>query len=130
MKKKLTVSNDQVVSITEGLQRMKERKLDLPAILSYKIIKNVRVLEDTYKSVTEIKNELIKEIQVDDAGIKQGTPEFHKFIEAYLPILKETNVFELDTICLGLLEGTELSVEDMFVLEFIIDEGEENGELN
>ena len=122
MKKTVKVNNTQVMNIVEGFNRMKKDDINLPAILTYKLVRNIRTLEPTYTAITETKNTLIKKHQKTEEGLKQGTEEFDSFLEEFTTVLEETNEFELDMSDSGMLEGVELSLADMLVLEFMMED--------
>lgn len=121
MKKTIKVNNAQVVTIVEGFNRMKEGNINLPALMSYAIVKNIRVLEPTYNAINETKNILINKHQKTKEGIKQGTKEFDSFIEEFAPVLRESDEFELEMITSDMFEGLEFSMADMLALEIMVE---------
>lgn len=122
MKKTVRVSNTQVLTIVDGLNKMKDDNVNLPALLAYALVKNIRALEPTYNTINETKNILINKHQKTKEGIKQGTKEFDSFIEEFAPVLRESDEFELEMIASDMLEGLEFSMADMLALEVMIED--------
>lgn len=120
--KKIKVNNAQVLTIMEGFNRMRADDITLPAMLTYKLVKNIRAIESTHNAITETKNLLINKHQSSEEGLKQGTKEFEAFLEEFAPVLEETSEFEIDMLTVDMFEGLEFSMADMLALEFMIED--------
>lgn len=125
------MKNFEIYTITESLKKLTQTDKDIPVIVGYKILKNLKTLSSITESFEETKDKIVK---------KYGTPSedgrtvtIQKDNENYEKVVKELNELallevelpKLEKIKLKDIEKLELPLESISALDFMIEESEE-----
>lgn len=122
----MTLTNMEVTTLYEGLQRLRERSsVALPVSIGFVIIQDMKLLQPTYEAVMETRSRIYlehREYIDESSGMIKVKDEDIKVVNEQLQELGNiTNELELKRIPLPQLESLCLTLDDINTLYPIIE---------
>ncbi|NMB43870.1 MAG: hypothetical protein GX995_07045 [Clostridiales bacterium] len=125
--KKVKLTNHKIEEVLTQLNKFKAKKTPTDALTMYKIVKNIKKLEEIIKPYLEVKNSLIVKYGKSDkdGNIAVEQKNLSEFAQELQPIANEVNDIEIQIIDLDSIKGMTVDMDDMLALEIMIKDGED-----
>lgn len=122
--KKVKLTNHKIEEVLTQLNKFKAKRIPTDALTMYKIVKNIKKLEEIIKPYLEVKNSLIVKYGESDKDGNTAVAQknLSKFAQELQPVANEVNDIEIQTIGLDSIKGMTVDMDDMLALEIMIEE--------
>lgn len=123
--KKVELTNITIEYIIEELGRIRSEKVQLDGIVMYYILKNLKMLEDSNSCYKSVRHDLILKYGVEKDGFVNISPEvgnWEEYIKELAPLNEDVTTFSIHSIKPEQLTGSNLSMDSIIALEFMIEE--------
>ena len=119
----MKLTNGEIVTLYEGLYKLREgRSAPLPIKVGFSIIKDMKILEPIYSSITTMRNDIAQRlgtpqdngyIEIPSENVEEANREFENLSEI-------ENQIDLDLISLSSLQNLQFSLDEINALYPII----------
>lgn len=122
-----TLTNQEIVNIYEGIQRLREASVDaLPVKVGFTLVKDANILQPLYDAVISMRDTVALKYGENDNGVVTIPPEFLEQANAELQELGSVeNEVDVSYIPLAAISNLSLPLDIIYNIYPIIDE---NGE--
>lgn len=127
----ITLKNFEIINAFNSASELMQCK-DIPFKVSWNIMKNIKQIENAFKTYVEMEKKLIQEYAIkDDSGNievdDKNQPKFPSHSDYYIKrseLLECVNTLDLSSIKPVDLENCNISPATLYSLEFIINDDE------
>lgn len=118
-----TMKNAEAVARLNVLRDLEKLNISLPTVVGYRIVQNLRALQDVLVAYNDMRNKIIQKYAKDGKTIrKDEDPAAYEACEAEIEELNQLDVsVDVQTFPFSSIADKELPLNTMFALEFMID---------